>query len=199
MTLKIGLIGGIASGKTTALDFFKSEGIETFSADEIARQLTQMNNPCFEAILSHCGPEFLLPNGELDRTLLRQKIMIEPSFKTWLESLLHPLIQEVLIKNILECTGPYCIVEIPLLKEKNRYHLDRVLYIKSSESEQKKRLESRGLSKEHIEGMLKLQIPEQHRNQLADDIIENNSTYENFLKKLQAIHQQYLNLSAQKT
>ena len=192
LVYKVGLIGGIASGKTAALQYFKTLGIETFSADEVARQLTQKNSPCFNTILSKCGQEYLLANGELNRGMLRQKLIQEPAFKHWLESLLHPLIQATLIDKMNACQTPYCIVEIPLLKEKAPYHLDRVLYIKALPKTQQSRLATRGLSDSHIQGMLQLQIPEHEREQLADDIVINDKTLEELHHQIDKLHQFYL-------
>ena len=192
MVYKVGLIGGIASGKTAALHYFKSLGIDTFSADEVARQLKLKNSPCFQKIITHCGPKYLLPNGELNRDLLRQKLIQEPAFKNWLEDLLHPLIQDILKKNMNASKTSYCIVEIPLLKDKASYHLDRVLYIKSSPHTQQSRLTKRGLSHTHIQGMLKLQISEQEREKIADDIVMNNDTLENLHHEIDRLHQFYL-------
>lgn len=194
MSLRIGLIGGIACGKSTALKYFKSQGIDTFSADEIARSLTQKSSPCFQMIKEYCGNECLLENGEIDRSYLRQRLLQEPAFKDWLESLLHPIIQNTLISLMNQSKTPYCVVEIPLLKNKNTYHLDRVLYIKAPSSEQTARLISRGLPNQHIEGMLKAQITENIREQLADDIIENNEKLTDFYKNLTKLHQYYLTL-----
>ena len=192
LVFKVGLIGGIASGKTAALQYFKSLGIETFSADEIARQLTQKKGSCFQTIINHCGHDYLLPNGELNREMLRQKLIQEPSFKHWLEALLHPLIQSILIEKMNACHTPYCIVEIPLLKDKSPYQLDRVLYIKSSPQIQQSRLVSRGLSETHMKGMLQLQIPEQEREQLADDIVVNDQSLNELHKQIDKLHQFYL-------
>jgi dephospho-CoA kinase len=192
LVYKVGLIGGIACGKTAALHYFKSLGIDTFSADDIARQLTQKNSHCFQTIISHCGPDYLLPNGELNRDMLRQRLIKDPDFKLWLENLLHPLIQTTLIENMKACQTPYCIVEIPLLKDKSHYDLDRVLYIKASPKFQKSRLVTRGLSDAHINGMLQVQIPAQELEGIADDIVINDKSLNALHKQIDKLHQFYL-------
>lgn len=198
MSFRIGLIGGIASGKSTALQYFKSLGIDTFNADEEARNLTRKNTPCFQHIREYFGNACLLSTGELDRSFLRQKLIQDPKFKSWLEDLLHPLIQHTLNQKMCQSKTPYCVVEIPLLKDKKTYQLNRVLYIKSSPSEQLTRLRTRGLSPNDIQGMLQAQINEKIREKLADDVIFNDVTLIALQQQLHQFHELYLSLADNK-
>lgn len=191
----IAIIGGIACGKTTALNFFKQQQIMTVSADEIAKQLTQIGTKEYIAIVAKLGKTILQKNNELNRTKLRNLLITSPDFKIWLESLLHPQIKKILLHIKKECKSPYFVMEIPLLKNKNDYKIDKVLCLHSASKIQMTRLEQRNLSKQDIHGLLDLQIPYEQRIKLADDIIENNGNLEELNLALEKIHQKYLILA----
>lgn len=188
----IAIIGGIACGKSSALQFFKDKKIEVFSADIIAKELTQIGTQEYLKIVSKLGPSILQANQELDRSKLRNLLINNSSFKQWLESLLHPKIKSLLLEAKNHAKSPYCVLEIPLLKSKDDYQINRVLCINCSPNTQISRLKTRQLSKEDIQGMLDLQIPFKERIALADDILENNGNLDDFYQKLEDLHQKYV-------
>jgi dephospho-CoA kinase len=166
--------------------------IACFSADDAARQLTQMNTPQYKFIVEHVGPDCLHPNGELNRGFLRQKMLQDAYFKQWLEQLLHPKIKQLLLQAREKAHGPYCVLEIPLLKDKSSYNIDTVLNIDCKPEQQICRLQSRGLAQDEIQGLLNFQIPIQLRDAITDDKIENNGDIETFYQQLELLHQYYL-------
>jgi len=188
----IAIIGGIACGKSAALQFFHEKKIEVFSADIIAKQLTQIGTDEYRAIITHIGSDILLPNQELDRAKLRNLLISNLKFKLWLESLLHPKIKTLLIEARNYAQSPYCVLEIPLLKSKDDYQINRVLCINCRTETQIARLKTRNLSEHDIQGMLDLQIPLKQRLELADDILENDGDLNEFYLRLEQLHQQYL-------
>jgi dephospho-CoA kinase len=188
----IGLIGGIACGKSTALDYFKAQDIETFSADSIAKQLTQKGTPFYQAIINHIKSPILTEDNELDRAKLRQLLIHNPEFKQWLERLLHPEIKQQLIQKSQKAKSPYCVLEIPLLQDKATYPLNTILSIESTPILQKQRLALRGLNDTEILGLLNIQTPKSLRLQIADDVIENTGNKEELYKKLEKLHHSYL-------
>ena len=95
-------------------------------------------------------------------------------------------------------TAPYCVLEIPLLKDKESYLIDKVLCIQSDATHQKLRLKQRMLNESEIEGLLSMQIPLELRLKLADDVIDNNGSLQEFETKLLTLHQHYLKLSRAK-
>ncbi|MBL4638741.1 MAG: dephospho-CoA kinase [Proteobacteria bacterium] len=128
--LKIGLTGGIASGKSTVCQLFSALGIEIIDADIIARQLVEPAQPCLKKIIQTFGNHVLLENGELDRAQLRQLIFADEKAKQELENILHPNIRQQLIKLSDDVSSPYCILSIPLLVETDMTALvDRILVI----------------------------------------------------------------------
>jgi dephospho-CoA kinase len=191
MTYSIGLIGGIACGKSTVLKIFRDLSIECFSADEVAKEIMQPKQIAYQKILEHLGYEYLLPNHELDRAKIRKKMLADSDFKHWLEQLTHPLIRKRLQELQNNAHSPYCVLEIPLLKNKKDYHLDRILLIQSNPSRQKEFLKQRGLTEAEIQPLLRAQIPENTRLALADDIIDNTHSFETLLHNVQALHQKY--------
>src|SRR3990167_3520316 len=111
----VGLTGTIASGKTTALNYFSKLCVATLSADIIAREITQTNPAVIKAIHHYFGSCVFLPSGELNRRALRTLIFSDPIKRQWLEKLLHPLIQQNIQEAIQQVMTPYCVIEIPLL------------------------------------------------------------------------------------
>jgi dephospho-CoA kinase len=190
--LTIAIIGGIGCGKSTALKFFQDKHIACFSADDFARQLTQMNTPQYKFIVEHVGPDCLHPNGELNRGFIRQKMLQDASFKQWLEQLLHPKIKQLLLKSREKAHSPYCVLEIPLLNDKQSYNIDRVLNVDCDLEQQIYRLQSRGLTQDDIQGLLNHQVAGELRDAITDDRIVNNGDIHSFYHQLEQLHQYYL-------
>src|SRR3989344_3677800 len=130
MILRVGLTGGIGSGKSTVARLFAEQGASIIDADEIAKALTEKNTPAFETILQHFGPTVLTQEGSLDRRKLRSFIFENPIERSWLEQLLHPLIRHFMQQQIQKTQGAYCILVIPLLCEsKSIDFVDRICVV----------------------------------------------------------------------
>lgn len=185
---RVAIIGSIASGKSTALKIFKQLGIACYSADDVARNLLKNGEPAYLAILNHLGSNYLLANQELNRDKLRAKLITDPDFKLWLEALMHPQIKKSL-KNS-RYSSPYCVLEIPLLKNKQDYDIDNVLLIKTSPARQNIFLQNRHLNTQEIAGMLAIQQTNQMR--IADAIIYNNGTIEDLKQNIVMLHNNFL-------
>ncbi len=194
-TFTIALIGGIASGKSTVLNFFRNLNIDCISADDVAKDIMKINQPAYIEIVKHLGQGILLPNHELDRNQLREKLLQDVNFKQWLENLTHPLIRKKLKTFQQNAQSKYCVLEIPLLKQRMDYEIDRVLLIKTSKYQQKQFLAKRGLNSAEIEALLDIQIPMHVRESLADDILDNHGSLDDLQKQIHALHEKYLLLS----
>lgn len=193
----IGLTGTIASGKSLAIDYFKSQGIDTLNADVIARELTQKDSPALTDISRHFGKDFFNPNGDLDRRKLRSHIIAHPDERQWLEQLLHPMIRQRIESAITQCKSPYCVIEIPLLQEKNHYpYLNRILLITSEPQQQIQRLMARDhCSEAEAIALLAHQESNNSRTDIADDIVLNTGSIDALQHQLNQLHQHYLQLS----
>ncbi|MDF1678582.1 MAG: dephospho-CoA kinase [Legionellaceae bacterium] len=191
------LTGTIASGKSTAINFFKAQGIDTISADMIARELTAPNTPALAAIAAHFGQTILTPSGALDRHALRQTIVQHPDERRWLEGYLHPQIRAGIENVLKKTTSPYVLIEVPLITRREDFpYLNHVLLIEIDEALQIERLMLRdNCSKEAALHMIHIQPSKAIRRALADDIIQNDGNVEHFKDSLSALHERYLKAS----
>lgn len=176
--LVIGLTGGIGSGKTTITNYFGELGIEIIDADIIAREVVAINSPALKAIAQHFGNDYLLPDGQLNRALLRSRIFSNEADKQWLNNLLHPLIRFNIVKQTKAAKSAYCILVAPLLIENNLLELvDRVLIVDVSETTQISRTLLRDSSSEQeVKAIIASQTNRTARVNAADDIINNNNS-----------------------
>jgi len=195
--LKVGLTGGIASGKSTVSQLFFTLGIDIIDADLIARQLVEPGQDCLDKIIQTFGKKVLLNNGELDRQQLRQLIFSAPEAKQQLEAILHPKIQQQLIIQSDNSSSPYCILSVPLLIEaKMTSMVNRVLVIEIAADEQLKRLCQRdNISHTQALDIVAAQSSPQQRTSIADNIIINNNSPAELNAKVQNMHEKYLELA----
>lgn len=194
--LVIGLTGGIGSGKTTTAQFFADLGVPVIDADLIARTLTDKLEIC-QQLSEHFGPSILKADQSLDRQQLRQIIFNNLDEKVWLEQLLHPLIMANIINDIQQLKSSYCLVVIPLLLETGPYpFIDRILVIESPEKERLERAQKRDqTSAEDIQKIIQSQASPETRSTQKDDFILNAGNLEDLKKKVNELHQAYLELS----
>jgi len=194
--LKIGLTGGIASGKSTVCQAFAQRGITIIDADQIARTLVEVDEPCYVEVINTFGKNFLLPDRQLDRAKLRQLIFSDVEAKHQLEAILHPPIRQQLIEQSDLATSPYCLLAIPLLIEANMSNcVDRILVTELSRKIQLQRLRERdGISLALAANMINQQANHHQRLALAADVILNDSNIEHLEKRVSQLHKKYLSL-----
>jgi len=194
--LKIGLTGGIGSGKSTVAQFFKELGVTVIDADVIAHELVVPSTQAFKKIITHFGNKVLNKQGELDRKLLRKLIFHDIKQKKWLENLLHPLVYQEINNRLKKIKVPYCILVIPLLLEtKHEKFVDRILVVDTPEEQQISRITKRDKSSEQaVKAIIDSQISREQRLANANDIIYNNKSLANLKKQVQKLHQKYLRL-----
>lgn len=198
----VGLTGGIGSGKSEVCRRFNVLGISIVDADIIAREVVEPGSPALDEIHAHFGDGILLastdsPASTLNRPKLREIIFANPLEKTWLESLLHPLINQEIREQLASAPGPYAILASPLLLETRQYLLvDRILVIDASEELQIARASSRDLNNEtQIKAIMKTQLSRMERCKRADDIIENHGSLIELDEQIKKLHELYLGLA----
>ena len=199
--LRIGLTGGIGSGKSTVAKMFQELEIDIIDADVIARNLTAKNSPLLTLIQNHFGSTILKADGLLNRELLRELIFKNAEDKSWLENLIHPKVRESILEAIFQVTSPYCIIVIPLLIESidSIKFIDRICVVDASEDIQMERTSQRDqVSKEQVNSIINQQSSRQKRLAYADDIILNDYNLESLQEKVAALHQLYLQLASGK-
>lgn len=194
----VGLTGGLASGKSTALNYFHALGIDTFSADNVVHQLMANEGLAYSTIIHHFGKIILNSEKKIDRTKLRTIIFSSPEEKGWLEHYLHPLVRQSLLEQCQKSTSPYVVVEIPLLAEsKTPFEwINRILVIDADEATQQLRaLKRSGLSTTESRDILNQQASRQKRNGIADDIIVNHGDLLKLEHQISTLHQDYIKIS----
>ncbi|MBE9532877.1 MAG: dephospho-CoA kinase [Proteobacteria bacterium] len=197
--LKVGLTGGIASGKSTVCDLFSQHNIPIIDADVIAKELVEPNQAALKEIVILFGDDILLNNGSLDRKQLRQLIFSDPEAKRQLEDILHPRIRQQLIQQSSRLSAPYCILVIPLLLEANMLDLvDRVIVVDTDETQQIKRICQRdNISSIDAQAIISSQATIKQRLAIADDIISNNTSIESLALLVDKLHKKYSSMSCQ--
>ncbi|MFQ2255048.1 dephospho-CoA kinase [Aeromonas sp. DNRA1] len=196
----VAITGGIGSGKTTVANQFAELGIEVVDADIIAREVVEPGTPALAAIATHFGPEFITPDGQLDRRRLRERVFTDPQAKGWLNALLHPLIRTEMQRQCAAARSPYCLLVVPLLVENRLTALaNRVLVIDVDEATQIERTCRRdGVSHEQAQAILAAQASRAERLAAADDVLDNqNGTPEAIKSRILALHETYLAFASQ--
>ncbi len=196
--LKIGLTGGIGSGKSAVSELFKRYAIPIIDADFIAHQLTKIGQPALDAIQQAFGEDVFEPNGKLNRARLRDIIFADTQKKQQLEAILHPLIYAAMQEHIDQLNTAYCIVSVPLLIEnKKTDFVDRVLIVDCPETLQIARVKARDkLSEAQIQAIMAHQVSRTERLAHADDVIDNSKQARQLAEQVKKLHTLYLQLSS---
>ncbi|MBV1931616.1 MAG: dephospho-CoA kinase [Porticoccaceae bacterium] len=196
----VGLTGGIGSGKSAVAALFREHGIQVVDADIAARRVVEPGTPALQAIADHFGEATLLDDGTLDRAALRQIIFDTEDERLWLEQLLHPAIGQWIADELASAESPYAILESPLLLETTQHEMaDCSLVVDVEEQTQIDRASARdGNTPEQIKAIISAQMSRELRLTRADDVIDNNASLEALLEPVQALHQKYLQLAAEK-
>ena len=199
MRYTVAVTGGIGSGKSTVADAFSHLGVDVIDADIIARQVVEPGTPALQAIAAHFGSGLLHDDGTLNRRALREKIFAHPDDKTWLNALLHPLIQQETHRQIQAASSPYVLWVVPLLVENHlAAKADRVLVVDVPKETQIERTVSRDrVSREHAEHILAAQATREQRLAVADDVIENTGTPDAIASDVARLHDRYQLLASQ--
>jgi dephospho-CoA kinase len=195
--MRIGLTGGIASGKSLVADEFAALGVPVIDTDLLAREVVQPGHPALERIAAEFGAQVLDTDGALDRGRLRDIVFGDTPRRRRLEALLHPAIVAEMDRRAVTSTAPYVLLVIPLLVETGfERQVDRVLVVDCPEAVQIERLMARdGESAAGARRMLAAQAPRRARLTAADDIIDNAGTREAVRAAVAALHEQYLRLA----
>ncbi|MGL4206795.1 MAG: dephospho-CoA kinase [Aeromonadaceae bacterium] len=197
---RLGLTGGIGSGKSTVANLFAQLGIVLVDADLIARLVVAPGQPALAALAQHFGQELLNSQGELDRAALRARVFNQPDEKQWLEALLHPLIRAEMVRQSDAANSPYVIWVVPLLFEQGlRSQVHRSLVVDASEATQVERATRRdGSDPALIRQIMAAQLPRETRLALADDVLDNDkSDLQALHHAVMQLHRNYLHLATQ--
>jgi dephospho-CoA kinase len=195
--LRIGLTGGIASGKSTVAQRFIELGVAVIDADESSRLVVAPGQPGLTAVVEKFGAGILTTSGELDRRALRGLIFADPHARHDLEAILHPLIRADMERRAEQAAGSYIVLAIPLLVEGgSRNHLDRILVVDVDESIQLQRLIARdSISLDQARAILAAQASRESRLKAANDVLVNAGTVTQLRQAVDRLHERYLQLA----
>lgn len=196
MVLKIGLTGGIGSGKSTACEIFSELGVPVIDADVIAHELVKPGMPAFNEIKKIFGTEIISSDGTLDRKIIRDKVFANEIDRKKLENILHPAVYEEISIQVKNINSKYCIISIPLLLETNASKtVDRILVIDVPRELQLERASNRDrTNKSDIDAIIDSQISRKDRLSAANDIVDNKGNINDLRKKICDLHEFYSNI-----
>jgi dephospho-CoA kinase len=201
MSYRVGLTGGIGSGKSTVAALFAEHGVTVIDSDAISHSLTQPGGGAIEAIRAAFGDSYLSASGALDRARMRQLVFSDLVAKQRLEAILHPLIRAQMLAQAetADHASPYLLLVIPLLFETANYRelLQRALVVDCAEATQIARAMRRsGLAEQEVRAIMAQQISRSERLQRADDILQNDAGLDVLQLQVTHLHQRYLAVSA---
>lgn len=199
--LKIGLTGGIGSGKTRVADLLAARGAAIIDADAIAHALTAPGGAAIAPLRAAFGDAMIDDTGALDRARMRELVFRDRPAKAGLEAILHPMIRTHIDEAAAQATGLYVVFVVPLLVESGQWQgrVDRVCVVDCDEETQIRRVQARsGLTREAVERIMLVQAMRDERLGAADDVIVNDgaTTAEALEAQVEALHARWLELSS---
>ena len=195
----VALTGGIGSGKSEAAKQFAALGVPVVDVDVISHTLTAAGSQFLDKIKSIFGDAVFNADHSLDRAKLRALVLADPQQRIKLEQLLHPAIYQEALRqlesNQQKLQPVYQVLVIPLLFENSRYQsvVNKALVIDCDEELQIQRAMARSqLNEKEVRAILNAQISREKRLQLADEVIENNSTLEHLNMQVNKLHKKLI-------
>lgn len=196
---RVGLTGGIGSGKSTAAGMFGQLGAKVIDADLIAREVVEPGSPALKFIKRRFGGRFINRDGSLRRAELRRRVFAEPEARAWLEGLLHPLIYDIIVQRFETrppANGYHMLVSPLLLETGQRDLVKRVLVVDAPPQIQLQRalLRDQG-DPETIQAIINAQMERQRRLRAADDVIDNSWSLEALRSEVARLHKFYMGMA----
>lgn len=200
---KIGLTGGIGSGKSHVADLFASWGAAVIDTDVIAHELTAPGGAAVTVIREQFGKDVIGPDGAMDREAMRALVFARPTARRQLESILHPMIGNVTQARAQAAKGCYLVFVVPLLVESGHWRdrVDRICVVDCDRSTQIARVQARsGLTLETIERIMAAQATREERLAVADDVVLNdgNTSLDELERRARSLHDMWCLEAAQR-
>ena len=179
-SLRLGLTGGIGSGKSTVAQMLAARGAAVIDSDAIARSVTAANGSAMPAIREAFGTEFVNPDGALDRERMRALVFSDPGAKLRLEAIVHPLVglaTQAQAQAAIQAGHTLLVFDVPLLVESPRWRklVDQVLVVDCLETTQIERVIARsGLTREAVHNIIQAQATRAQRLAAADITVFND-------------------------
>jgi dephospho-CoA kinase len=198
---RVGLTGGIASGKSTVANLFAALGATLVDTDLLAREVVAPGTSLLAEIAAHFGAGILNADGSLNRRALRERVFADAAERRWLEERTHPAIRQLTDERCAKSRGPYCLVAIPLLVEtQGQSRFNRVLVVDCEPDLQVARLMARdGITRAAAMQMLAAQASREARLAVADDVIRNDGDIAALRDQVARLHREYVAAAAENT
>ncbi len=195
---RVGLTGGVASGKTTVAERFKQLGVPVVDADAAARRVVAPGEPGLAEVVRRFGPSIIDAAGGLERRELRGLVFSDLQARRDLEAIMHPRIRAEMERLSAAAVGPYLVMAIPLLVETAGFNrVDRVLVVDVPESVQTERLMARdACSADQARAVLAAQATRAQRLARADDVLPNSGDLTELRGRVDALDERYLDLAS---
>lgn len=178
---RIGLTGGIGSGKSTVAGMLADRGAAVIDADAISRGLTAVGGQAIEPLRARFGAGVIDADGALDRPAMRRRMLDDPAAQAALEAVVHPLVRQEIERRVqaaVEAKAPCIVLDIPLLAESAatwRGRLDHILVVDCSEATQVQRVMARsGWPEATVRAMIARQATRAQRRAIADAVVFND-------------------------
>ena len=196
---RIGLTGGIGSGKSLVADLLAQSGAAVVDTDVIARELTAPGGAAIDAIRNRFGADMIDTLGALDRGRMRSLVFDDDGARAALEAILHPLIRQITDERAAAAqAAPYVLLAIPLLVEASNWRdrVTRVLVVDCPVAVQIERVtRTRGLTRAQVEAIITRQASRAQRLAAADDVVVNDGSDPRTLAaRLRPLHLRYIAL-----
>jgi dephospho-CoA kinase len=192
--LRVGVTGGIGSGKTALTDWLTEKGITVVDADLAARVVVAPGQPALAEIIAAFGDEYLLPDGQLNRAALRKLVFEDADKRKALEAMTHSRIREELIRQLAAADSAYVVLSSPLLLESGQSELiDVSVVVDAPEATQIARtMERDGNDQALVEGIMAAQLDRETRKSRADIVIDNSASLADLQEQAAILHQTLL-------
>jgi dephospho-CoA kinase len=186
--LIVALTGGIGSGKSTVGQMLEDLGAIVTDSDQLAREVVERGTTGFDQIVAAFG-DGVLKNGDLDRAALAEVIFKDPTKRTQLEQMTHPLIRKAFAKVVESSKGDSIVInQIPLLVEsKHEYKFDHVITVSATEEIRIERLLKRGMNLTQIKQRIQAQSTDAQREEISDSIIRNDKSQAELLSEVEKV------------
>jgi dephospho-CoA kinase len=178
--IRVGLSGGLGSGKSTVGQALAARGAAVIDADQVARDILAPGSPGEQAVVQRFGPRVTGPDGSLDRPALARIVFADAGERSALEAITHPLIHHEIESRLSALAQGVAVVELPLLDADRRRHygLDLVVLVEAPEDTAVRRAVGRGMAEDDVRSRIAAQPTDDQRRAAADRVLDNAGSRE---------------------
>ena len=186
--MRVGLTGGVGSGKSTVAALFAEHGAVVIDADALAREVVEPGTPGFDAVVARFGDEVVGPDGSLDRAALAAQVFNDDAKRADLNAIVHPLVGRRMLE-LAEAAGDDVVVyDVPLLVENDlAAGFDFVVVVLADPDVRLARLAERGMAEADARARMAVQATDEQRRAVADAVIENDGTRAELAARVDAV------------